>query len=128
MERVAAKHTHWNGHLLLSEQDDVVLHEGRGSHGRYKIDGERLNVLWDQFESDNFTKISGVWVHQRLLDATVRIEDINVINAVGKCYLADRIRLIVLEARAEVELRLNTSDVPTNCSRRELRIASHAFE
>ncbi|WP_342710762.1 FkbM family methyltransferase [Bradyrhizobium sp. B124] len=111
MERVAARHLHWIGFLQLSKSDGVVVHEGRNSRGTYWIDGKVLRVLWERFGSDSFTKVGEVWVDQRLLDQTMRIQDIKVVDAFGARYLANRISVIVPEAGAEIELRLCTSDL-----------------
>ncbi|WP_375780245.1 FkbM family methyltransferase [Bradyrhizobium sp. ma5] len=111
MERVAARHLHWNGFLLLSEPDGLVVHEGRNSRGTYQKNRDVLCVQWERFGADNFTKVGNLWVDQRLLDAAPRVQDIKVVDAFGVRYLANRISVIVPEVGTEIELRLCTSDL-----------------
>ena len=113
MKRLAARHQHWSGFLLLSENDDLVVQEEHASRGRYKLDGEVLTIVWDRFGPDKFVKIGGEWIDEKLLDKAVSIEDLNIVRAFGKAYLANKIQLSVPEAGTDVELRLNTSDLPT---------------
>ncbi|MHC2335474.1 hypothetical protein ACVIW0_004763 [Bradyrhizobium sp. USDA 4454] len=57
MERVAARHLHWNGFLLLSKPDGAIIHEGRNSRGSYQKNGDVLFVQWERFGADKFTKV-----------------------------------------------------------------------
>jgi glycosyl transferase, family 25 len=113
IKRVAAQHQNWSGALLFSDEDDSVIHEEHGSRGKYRIDGEILTVFWEKFAAETFKRIDGVWVHENLLENSVCIENLGIVQAYGRTYAASRLRLVVPEARAEVELRLNSTDVPT---------------
>jgi glycosyltransferase involved in cell wall biosynthesis/GR25 family glycosyltransferase involved in LPS biosynthesis len=66
MRRVAAQHPHWKGFLLLSQKDDTVVHEGPGARGRYRLDGQRLAIAWDQHAAEEFIEVDGVYTDSRL--------------------------------------------------------------
>jgi FkbM family methyltransferase len=113
IKRVAAQHRNWCGFLLLFDEDNSVIHEEHGSRGKYRIDGEILTVFWEKFVPETFKRIDGVWVHEKLLENSVCIQNLGIIQACGRAYVATSLRLFVPEARAEVELRLNSTDLPT---------------
>jgi FkbM family methyltransferase len=112
VKRISARHPHWDGFLLLLG-DGVVFHEGHGTRGTYEMHASDLTITWEQFGSESFRKIGGAWIHHHLLATAVGLERLSVVRAFGKPYLATRIQLEVPEVRCEVELRLNSSDVPT---------------
>lgn len=113
MLREAARHPNWNDFLLLSVEDDLVIHEAQGSRGRYVIKGNELNIAWDRFSSETFTKIGGIWVHTDLLSSAVPVQNVGLVEVFGSHYLISRVQMIVPETRSEIVLRLNTSDLPT---------------
>jgi glycosyl transferase family 25 len=113
MKRVAARHPNWSGFLLFSAEDNSVVHEAHGSRGKYKVERDVLTVFWEKFAPETFKLLDGVLVQEKLLQNSVRIQDIGAVQVYGKTYAASRVSLVVPEARAEVELRLNSTDLPT---------------
>lgn len=67
--KVAARHSAWTSALLLSNVDDVILHEEHQSRGRYVIEGRTLKVAWDQFPAETYVEMDGVYTHLGLIDA-----------------------------------------------------------
>lgn len=108
-----AIHPQWSGNVLLSAQCDLAVHESTGNRGRYRIADGHFTVWWENFDPDHFTQVSGSWVHHKVLAKAVGTQDISVVRVFHRNYVASGIRLVVPEAGSEVELRLNTSDIPT---------------
>jgi hypothetical protein len=46
---------------------DVVIHEDHQTRGSYVIDGLVLRVDWDDFPSEQFIQVEGVYVHVSLV-------------------------------------------------------------
>src|SRR5665213_1304838 len=70
LETIIAVHPHWVSRLILSPETGTLIQERVGSKGSYEIKGQKLNVKWDKFGSERFTKIGENFIHDTILDGT----------------------------------------------------------
>ena len=113
VERKEAIHPHWTGALLLSTTDNVVLHEESRSKGVYERSKNAITIHWESYGSDKFVELSGIYVHQHILDSCPAIDYFCAVKAGTKALRATRASFLLPDFQYEVELRLGTSDIPT---------------
>ena len=113
MIRVPATHPHWNGFLLLSEDDDKIIHEGTGSTGRYQRQGDRLVLRWDKFDPEAYLLVSGCYIQETLAKGMPNANNVLMVTLGRQMLRATKLSVLVPEYNYEVTLRVGTSDVPT---------------
>jgi glycosyl transferase, family 25 len=69
---VSAVHPHWRSVLLLSTEDDTLVHEEHGTRGTYRLSCGTLHVDWRRFPPEDFVEVDGVYVHESLIGQSTR--------------------------------------------------------
>ena len=71
IEKVRARHPHWDGHLLLLA-DHVLVHAEAGSRGSFTRQGNVLTAQWDEHDAETFLLVDDVYVSTRFPPGSAR--------------------------------------------------------
>ena len=77
------------------------------------LSDQTLTVFWEKYSPDVFEAVSGVYIHNTLLQNIPNINNLFAVAVGQKPVIAKKVSVVVPGENYEVLLRLNTSDIPT---------------
>lgn len=105
-----AVHPGWQGHLLLSNATDRVLHQEHKSTGTYSHAGPVLTVNWDSYPSERFVLRGDAYIHESLDAPDLTTAPLATIY--GSPFRLKSFSIAVPNSDVAVTLRSGTTDIP----------------